>query len=182
MFITSLFKIHSGKIREISKEICTNVLICLNWAFIPNSTWQSSVGTKKSLFVPPGREIMEKTPNWLSFETSPKSVQYVPYIASRKRQLIHFKICHLLGKRCSSYSGSVLSDLRNRWPMTWNICEYELTYKISLRPINRRFKWFEETNVNCLTPAQACQHLSGKSKFPSFPLYSIATEDSIIVN
>ena len=104
--------------------------------------------------------------------------KFVPHIASRKRQLIHFKICHLLGKRCSSYSGSVLSDLRNRWPMTWNICEYELTYKISLRPINRRFKWFEETNVNCLTPAQACQHLSGKSKFPSFPLYSIATEDN----
>ena len=111
-----------------------------------------------------------------------KGDKFVPHIASRKRQLIHFKICHLLGKRCSSYSGSVLSDLRNRWPMTWNICEYELTYKISLRPINRRFKWFEETNVNCLTPAQACQHLSGKSKFPSFPLYSIATEDSIIVN
>ena len=108
--------------------------------------------------------------------------KFVPHIASRKRQLIHFKICHLLGKRCSSYSGSVLSDLRNRWPMTWNICEYELTYKISLRPITRRFKWFEETNVNCLTPAQACQHLSGKSKFPSFPLYSIATEDFIIVN
>ena len=88
-------------------------------------TWHLSVGTKKSRLVPPGRDMMEKTPDNFNY-FSKKSFRLWPYFTTfytifliiTSLCKVSVWLCHLLAKRYSSYSWTASSDLGSTCPMT----------------------------------------------------------------